>query len=144
MIIESNTFKHEIWKKYYNKSDFYSFFNCFSGIPYIIDWNTEIITYIVSVYILFSTIMIVATDFISVSHLKTKTSALLKWLTKGKKIILSRNQPIGVLMSIEEYDKMVKLGFEPDEATPEEIKAYQESSHGKEWVEAFSFLDSLQ
>ncbi len=88
--------------------------------------------------------MIVATDFISVSHLKTKTSALLKWLTKGKKIILSRNQPIGVLMSIEEYDKMVKLGFEPDEATPEEIKAYQESSHGKEWVEAFSFLDSLQ
>ena len=68
-------------------------------------WNTKIITYIISVYILSHTIMIVA------------------W----------------VLMSMEEYDKMVQLGFEPDEATPEEIKAYQESSHGKDWVEDFPF-----
>lgn len=39
---------------------------------------------------------------------------------------------------------MRKIAFEKENATPEDIKAYQKSSHGQDGVEAFHFLKSLQ
>ena len=88
--------------------------------------------------------MIRATDYASISDLKENTSTILRELPKWKKIIFSQNKPVAVIMSIEEYNMMLKLWFGTDAATPKEIKAYKASSHWKEWVEAFSFLDALK
>jgi PHD/YefM family antitoxin component YafN of YafNO toxin-antitoxin module len=88
--------------------------------------------------------MIRPSDYISISNLKNNTATIVRELPKWKKIILSQNKPIAVIMSVEEYNIMLKLWFKTDEATKEEIKAYKESTHWKEWVEAFSFLNTLK
>ncbi len=88
--------------------------------------------------------MITTTSFASISDLRDKTATIVRELPKWKKIILSQNKPVWVFMSIDEYNLLIKLWFEWDEATKEEIKAYKESSHWKDGVEAFSFLDSLK
>lgn len=89
--------------------------------------------------------MIVEDSFVSISELRDKTSSVVKSAQKSwKKIILSQNKPVGVFLSVEEYNNMRKLAFESEPATAEDIKAYAKSSHGKDGVEAFSFLDSLQ
>ena len=88
--------------------------------------------------------MITTTDYASISDLRDKTTTIVKELPRWKKIILSQNKPIAVIMSIDEYNMMLKLWFETDEATKEEINAYKKSSHWKEWVEAFSFLSTLK
>ena len=88
--------------------------------------------------------MITTTSFASISDLRDKTATIVKELPRWKKIILSQNKPIAVMMSIEEYNMMLELWIKTAKATKEEIKAYKKSSHWKEWVEAFSFLSSLK
>lgn len=89
--------------------------------------------------------MLTASSFASISDLRDKTASIVKQVnTTGKKIILSQNKPVGVFLSIDEYNALLKLSFPAEKATPQEIKAYQASSHGEEAVEAFAFLDALQ
>lgn len=84
-------------------------------------------------------------NFVSISDLRDKTSLVLKEVNMfGKKIVLSQNKPIWVFLSIEEYNHLQKLSFGKEKATVEDITAYKKSSHGDEWVEAFSFLESLK
>lgn len=88
--------------------------------------------------------MITEKNFVSVSDLRDKTSKVIKevWIV-WKKIVLSQNKPIWVFLSIDEYNAMQKVAFEKEKATNEDIKAYKKSSHWEDWVEAFSFLESL-
>ncbi len=88
--------------------------------------------------------MIRPSDYISISDLKNNTATIVRELPIWKKIILSKNKPIAVIMSINEYNMMLKLWYKTAKATKEEIKAYKESTHWKEWVEAFSFLNTLK
>lgn len=89
--------------------------------------------------------MLTASSFASISDLRDKTASIVKQVnTTGKKIILSQNKPVGVFLSIDEYNALLKLSFPAEKATPQEIKAYQASSHGEEAVEAFAFLDAFQ
>ena len=88
--------------------------------------------------------MIRPSDYISISNLKNNTATIVRELPKWKKIILSQNKAIAVIMSINEYNMMLELWIKKAKATKEEIKAYKESTHWKEWVEAFSFLSSLK
>lgn len=89
--------------------------------------------------------MLTATSFASISDLRDKTASIVKQVnTTGKKIILSQNKPVGVFLSINEYNALLKLSFPSEKASPEDIKAYQASSHGEDGVEAFSFLESLE
>ncbi len=89
--------------------------------------------------------MITLDNFVSISDLRDKTSQVIKDVSKiWKKIVLSQNKPIWVFLSIEEYNALQKVAFEKEKATPEDIKAYKESSHWETWVEAFSFLSSLK
>jgi PHD/YefM family antitoxin component YafN of YafNO toxin-antitoxin module len=89
--------------------------------------------------------MITERNFVSISDLRDNTSAVLKDVNMfGKKIVLSQNKPIGVFLSIVEYNHMQKLSFEKEKATPEDITAYAKSSHGDGGVEAFSFLETLR
>jgi PHD/YefM family antitoxin component YafN of YafNO toxin-antitoxin module len=88
--------------------------------------------------------MIRPSDYISISDLKSNTTTIVRELPIWKKIILSQNKPIAVIMSINEYKMMLELWIKTTKATKEEIKAYKKSSHWKEWVEAFSFLSSLK
>lgn len=62
----------------------------------------------------------------------------------GKKIVLSQNKPVGVFLSVDEYNNMRKLWFEREQASSQDIKAYSKSSHGKDGAEAFGFLDWLK
>lgn len=88
--------------------------------------------------------MITERNFVSISDLRDKTSSVLKDVNViGKKIVLSQNKPIGVFLSITEYNNMQKLSFEKEKATTEDIRAYTKSSHGDDGVEAFSFLETL-
>jgi prevent-host-death family protein len=89
--------------------------------------------------------MITKTSFASISELRDKTATIVKQVnTTGKKIILSQNKPVGVLLSIDEYNALLKLSFPAEKASLEDIRAYQQSSHWKDGVEAFSFLDGLE
>ena len=47
-------------------------------------------------------------------------------------------------MSVDEYNTLLKLSFYHEKATKDDIKAYKQSSHGKDCVEAFWFLDWLK
>jgi hypothetical protein len=77
--------------------------------------------------------------------LRDKTSLVMKdILIVGKKIVLSQNKPIWIFLSIEEYNSMQKVAFDKEKANDNDIKAYKESSHWIDWVEAFSFLESLK
>jgi len=88
--------------------------------------------------------MISTTSYASISDLRDKTATIVKELPKWKKIILSQNKPVGVFMSVDEYNSLLKLWFYRENATKDDIKAYQHSSHWKDSVEAFWFLDSLK
>ena len=88
--------------------------------------------------------MIRQSNYISISDLKNNTATIVSELPIWKKIILSQNKPIAVIMSINEYNMMLELWIKTAKATKEEIKAYKKSSHWKEWVEALSFLSSLK
>ncbi len=89
--------------------------------------------------------MLIENNFVSISDLRDKTSQVIKDLSKsGKKILLSQNKPIWIFLSIEEYNAMQKLSFEKEKTSLDDIKAYKNSSHWLDWVEAFSFLNSLK
>jgi len=89
--------------------------------------------------------MISNDNFVSISDLRDRTSKVLKDVNiVGKKIVLSKNKPIWIFLSIEEYNNMKKLCFKKEKASTEDIEVYKKSSHGEEWTEAFSFLDSLK
>lgn len=88
--------------------------------------------------------MITTTSFVSISDLRDKTATIVKQLPKWKKIILSQNKPVWIFMSIDEYNSLLKLSFPSEKATEQDIKSYKGSSHGKNAVEAFSFLDNLK
>jgi len=88
--------------------------------------------------------MISPSNYVSISDLRDKTATIVKELPKWKKIILSQNKPVGVFMSIDEYNTLQKLSFYPEKATKDDIKAYKQSSHWKDAIEAFWFLDSLK
>lgn len=88
--------------------------------------------------------MILEKNFVSISDLRDKTAQVVKEVSiVWKKIVLSQNKPIWVILSIEEYNNMQKLSFEKEKATQKDIKAYQKSTHWEDWVEAFGFLQSL-
>lgn len=89
--------------------------------------------------------MILDKNFVSISDLRDKTSSVIKDLKViWKKIVLSQNKPIWIFLSIETYNTMQKLNFEKEIATKEDITAYKNSSHWTDWVDAFSFLESLK
>lgn len=89
--------------------------------------------------------MIISESFTSISDLRDKTSKVLKDLKNiWTKIILSKNKPVWVFLSIEKYNLLKKSAFLKEKATKDDMEAYKKSSHWKEWVEAFSFLNSLK
>ncbi len=89
--------------------------------------------------------MIVKDSYVSISDVRDKTSSVIKWLNKiGTKIILSQNKPVWVFLSIDTYNNLKKVSFLKEKATKDDIKAYKQSSHGIDWVEAFSFLKTLK
>ncbi len=89
--------------------------------------------------------MISTDTYISISDVRDKTTTVIKDINQiWKKIILSQNKPIGVFLSIEEYNNMTKLAFPDTMATQDEEKAFKQSSHGENGVEAFDFLVKLQ
>lgn len=88
--------------------------------------------------------MISTTSYVSISDLRDNTSTIVKQLPQWKKIILSQNKPVGVFMSVDEYNDLLKLSFYSEKATDNDIKAYKWSTHWKDSVEAFWFLDSLK
>lgn len=88
--------------------------------------------------------MISTSSYVSISDLRDKTATIVKQLPQWKKIILSQNKPVGVFMGIDEYNALLKLSFYSEKATENDIKAYKESTHWTDSVEAFWFLDSLK
>lgn len=89
--------------------------------------------------------MIHDSEFCSISDLRDRTTSVVKSAQKTwKKIILSQNKPVGIFLSIDEYNNMKKLAFSAEPATTQDMNAYKKSSHGKDWVEAFSFLESIK
>lgn len=84
-------------------------------------------------------------SFVSISDLRDKTSKVVKdvWIY-WKKIVLSQNKPVWIFLSVSEYNNMLKLNFEKEKALESDIKAYKQSSHWSDWVEAFSFLEDLK
>jgi len=89
--------------------------------------------------------MIVADSYVSISDVRDKTSSVIKWLNKiGTKIVLSQNKPVWVFLSVDTYNNLKKSSFLREKATADDIKAYKESSHWKDSVEAFSFLKTLK
>jgi exosome complex RNA-binding protein Rrp4 len=89
--------------------------------------------------------MIVADSYVSISDVRDKTSSVIKWLNKvGTKIVLSQNKPVWVFLSVDTYNNLKKASFLREKATEDDIKAYKQSSHWKDWVEAFSFLKTLK
>ena len=89
--------------------------------------------------------MIVADSYVSISDVRDKTSSVIKWLNKiGTKIVLSQNKPVWVFLSVDTYNNLKKVSFLKEKASESDIKAYKESSHWTNWVEAFSFLKTLR
>jgi exosome complex RNA-binding protein Rrp4 len=89
--------------------------------------------------------MIVTDSYVSISDVRDKTSSVIKWLNKiGTKIVLSQNKPVWVFLSVDAYNNLKKVSFLKEKATEDDIKAYKESSHWTDWVEAFSFLKTLK
>lgn len=77
--------------------------------------------------------MLTEQNFVSISDLRDHTSSVVKEVNLiGKKIVLSQNKPVGILLSIAEYNTMQKLNFEKEQATEEDIRAYANSSHGED------------
>jgi prevent-host-death family protein len=75
--------------------------------------------------------MITEKNFCSISDVRDKTSSVMKEVNLyGKKIILSQNKPVGVLLSITEYNALQKSNFEKETATAEDMNAFAKSSHG--------------
>jgi len=78
---------------------------------------------------------------ISISDLRTNATKIINDLPKSnEKYIFVHNKPKAVLIDIDLYEKMMKDYEFP---SIEDIQSYKESSHWKDWVEAFTFLDSL-
>ena len=89
--------------------------------------------------------MITSDNFCSISELRDKTSKVVKEAQKtGKKIILSQNKPVWVFLSIDEYNNLRKLWFGSEVASESDKKAYAQSSHGTDGVDAFELLKSLK
>jgi len=89
--------------------------------------------------------MITSDNFCSISELRDKTSKVVKEAQKtGKKIILSQNKPVWVFLSIDEYNNLRKLWFGSEVASKSDKKAYAQSSHGTDGVDAFELLKSLK
>jgi len=89
--------------------------------------------------------MIIQDSYVSISDIRDKTSSVIKELDKiGTKIILSQNKPVWVFLSVSQYNNLKKTAFLREQATENDIKAYKESSHWTDWVEAFSFLKWLK
>jgi len=89
--------------------------------------------------------MIVEDSYTSISDIRDKTSSVIKSLNKvGTKIVLSKNKPVGIFLSIEKYNNLRKVAFLKEKTNDSDIKAYEESSHWMKWVEGFNFLNSLK
>lgn len=89
--------------------------------------------------------MISENHYVSISDVRDRTTHVIKSLDAvGTKIVLSQNKPVGVFLSVEEYNNLKKLSFLHEKASSEDIQAYQKSSHATDGVEAFSFLQSLK
>ena len=48
------------------------------------------------------------------------------------------------MLSKNPYNKLKKSSFLKEKADKDDIKAYKNSSHGVNWLEAFSFLKKLK
>lgn len=89
--------------------------------------------------------MITNDSYVSISDVRDKTSSVIKWLNKvGTKIVLSQNKPVWVFLSIDAYNNLKKVSFLREKATKSDIETYKQSSHWKNWVEAFNFLKTLK
>ena len=89
--------------------------------------------------------MIIADSYVSISDIRDKTSSVIKDLNRTwEKIVLSQNKPVWVFLSISKYNNLKKTAFLKEQANDDDIKAYKQSSHWTDWVEAFSFLKSLK
>ena len=89
--------------------------------------------------------MIIADSYVSISDIRDKTTSIIKSLNNiWTKIVLSQNKPVWVFLSIDTYNNLKKCSFLKEQATEDDIKAYKESSHWTDWIEAFSFLNSLK
>ena len=89
--------------------------------------------------------MIIEESYVSTSDVKDKTSTVIKWLNKvWTKILLSKNKPVWVFLSVNQYNNLKKSAFLKEKASEEDIKAYKQSFHWKNWVEAFGFLKKLK
>ena len=84
--------------------------------------------------------MIAEDNFVSISEVRDNTSQFFKTLPKSRKrFVMSHNKPVGVVMSLEEYNTLNPENYE----TAEEKKAYLNSLDDTDEVEAFSFLETL-
>jgi len=89
--------------------------------------------------------MIIADSYVSISDIRDKTTSIIKSLNNvWTKIVLSQNKPVWVFLSIDNYNNLKKCSFLKEKATECDIKAYKDSSHWSDGVEAFSFLQSLK
>ncbi|MDA9129092.1 type II toxin-antitoxin system Phd/YefM family antitoxin [Candidatus Gracilibacteria bacterium] len=88
--------------------------------------------------------MIAEDNFVSISEVRDNTSHFFKTLPKARKrFVMSHNKPVGVVMSLEEYNHSQIPVAEPDqweiEATLKDLESIDD-----EGVDAFEFLAQLQ
>ncbi len=90
--------------------------------------------------------MIGEENFVSISEVRDKTTTVFKTLPKfGKRFVMSKNKPLGVIISLEEYNNISRIPLaEPDDWEKTAIQADIESENDDPGVEAFEFLKKLQ
>ena len=82
-------------------------------------------------------------NFVSISEVRDNTTMVFKNLPKTRKrFVMSRNKPIGVVMSIDEYNATQIPIEKPDTWEIDAINRDLESMDDI-WVDAFEFLEEL-
>ena len=79
---------------------------------------------------------------ISISELRNNATKIISGLkNSSEKYILVHNKPKAVLMDSDVYEFLELKGEIP---TKDDIIDFKKSSHWEDWVEAFSFLETLK
>jgi len=83
-------------------------------------------------------------SFVSISEMRDNTSNIFKTLPKTRKrFVMSKNKPIGVVMSIDEYNLSQIPAVEPDQWEIDAINEDLETMDDR-WIDAFEFLEKLK
>ncbi len=84
----------------------------------------------------------IADQVVSISELRKNATKYVKKArdTKQAQYIFINNKPQWAIVNIEWLENVNKYFVQ---AYPDDIQAFEESSHWEEWVEAFAFLESL-